>query len=169
MNYLKGGKLLASVNCWFPYLTGDNANGAQSRIGFKNAGSADSSAVGSYAFAFNLNEKHTLKGFVDGDVLVDGTKLFSVPKGSASSEPLTLFIAPEKSTATTDPGYNFNGRLYWMKLYKNGQVYRNYLPCKNDSDVVGLYETTQGTFISSASETPLTGGAEETEQESENE
>lgn len=148
MRYIKAGSILSSTGCNFPYLTGDNTNGERSRIGFKNFGNQESAvSSGSYLYSWNLNERHTIMGYVDGKVFIDGVELFTVPAGSAASAPLQIFKNPEGN------GHYFIGRLYWLKLYKNGEIYRNYIPCKNSSNVPGLYETVEGTFIYDLSNT----------------
>lgn len=141
LHYLKAGDVLVASGHKFPFLTGDNTNGERSRIGFNNRGNSDSAVTaGSYVFAWNFNERHTLKGFIDGKVYVDGNELFTVPAGSSASSELRIFSDPDNSRY-------FIGRLYWMKFYKNGVVYRNYVPVKNSNDVPGLYETVTGTFL----------------------
>lgn len=142
LRYLKAGHVVCTAGHYFPYLTGDNTNGERSRIGFKNRGTDDSGvSSGSYLFPWNFNERHTLMGFVDGGkVFVDGNELFTVPAGSGASSEIMVFAAP-------DADRYFIGRLYWLKFYKNGSVYRNYVPVKNESGTVGLYETVTGTFI----------------------
>ena len=142
MRYRKAGCVLGAANCAFPYLTGDNTNGDRSRIGFRNFGNTESSVTsGSYLYSWNLNESHTIRGYVNGKVYVDDVELFTVSKGSAASAELQIFKSPD-----SDSLY-FIGRLYWMKFYKNGEVYRNYLPCKNSNNICGLYETVTGTFL----------------------
>lgn len=142
MSYRKAGVILTGTNCRFPYLTGDNTNGDQSRIGFNNMGSQESAVTsGSYLYSWNLNDRHTLKGYVDGKVFVDDVELFTVPAGSAANTALRLF------NATDTTAHFYTGRLYWLRLYKNNVLCRNYLPCKNSNNVVGLYETALGNFV----------------------
>lgn len=141
LRYLKAGHVVCATNHYFPFLTGDNTNGERSRIGFRNKGNDDSSvSSGSYVFPWSFNEAHTLKGFVNGKVYVDGNELFTIPPGSAASSEIRIFCAP-------DVDRYFVGRLYWLKFYKNGSIYRSYVPCTNSNNVPGLYETVTGTFI----------------------
>ena len=54
----------------------------------------------------------------------------------------------------------FTGSLYSFKIYNRitNQLLRNYIPCKNSSGTVGVYETIQGQFLSSATSTAFTAG-----------
>lgn len=53
-------------------------------------------------------------------------------------------------------------RLYSFRLYDDGVLVRDYVPCKRKSDgVVGLYDLCQGTFTDSATSVALLGGGEE--------
>lgn len=40
----------------------------------------------------------------------------------------------------------FAGNLYYMKIYDNDVLVRNFVPCQNASNVVGLYDTVNGVF-----------------------
>lgn len=52
-------------------------------------------------------------------------------------------------------------KIYNAKIYKDGTLVRNYVPCKNASGVVGLYDLVNSSFISSATSTALAAGAEQ--------
>lgn len=162
--YVKGGNILSSDNCKFPYLSGDNTLGPKSRIAFTYAGNGDSSvSSGSYAFPWNFDERHTLGGFGSGGaVTVDGTQLFAVTKGSAASDALYLFAggASRITSGVPDTSYAFMGRLYGMKLYKNNALIKNYIPCKDSTGEAGLYDLVDEEFLKSASEKKLFRGGE---------
>lgn len=52
-------------------------------------------------------------------------------------------------------------RLYFCKLYDNGTLVRNYIPCKNPSGTVGLYDTVNNNFVSSGTSIDLVAGTEQ--------
>lgn len=162
--YVKGGNILSSNTCKFPYLTGDNTNGFRSRIGFTNRGNGDNKVTsGSYLFPWKFDERHTLSGFASGGaVSVDGTQKFAVPVGSAASDALYIFAggADRISGNVPDFSYAFIGRLYGMKLYKNNTLIRNYIPCKDSNNEAGLYDVVNSTFLKSASAKRLFRGGE---------
>ena len=54
--------------------------------------------------------------------------------------------------ATSGYGNNLylsQGKMYYCKIYDNGTLVRNYIPCKNPSSVVGLYDTVNNVFYPS--------------------
>ena len=160
----KGGNILSSDNCKFPYLSGDNTNGFRSRIQFNHAGNGDNKvSSGSYLFPWSFDERHTLSGFGSGgSVAVDGVQLFAVPRGSAASDALYIFAGGASRIVDGMPNesYAFMGRLYGMKLYKNSTLIRNYIPCKDSTGEAGLYDLVTNTFLKSASEKKLLRGGE---------
>ena len=53
----------------------------------------------------------------------------------------------------------FAGNLYYMKIYNNDVLARDFVPCKNASNVVGLYDKVNGVFYT---DTGLVAGPEAT-------
>lgn len=53
---------------------------------------------------------------------------------------------------------NSHGRLYNLKLFNGGTPVRNYIPCKNASNKVGVYDTINGTFKQSAATDAFVAG-----------
>ena len=49
-------------------------------------------------------------------------------------------------------------KLYTFKLWKNGSLVRNFVPCKNASDEVGLYDLASETFFANAGTGTFTAG-----------
>lgn len=56
---------------------------------------------------------------------------------------LVLFAVNSNGTIE----YNSKTRLYSCKIYDNDLLVRNFVPCKNDKDVVGLYDYVTETFF----------------------
>lgn len=53
----------------------------------------------------------------------------------------------------TAGGFSTNklkGKVYYCKLWENGVLVRNMIPCKNPSNVAGLYDTVNGVFYTNA-------------------
>jgi len=53
----------------------------------------------------------------------------------------------------TAGGYSQNklkGKVYYCKIWENGVLVRNMIPCKNPSNVVGMYDTVNDVFYSNA-------------------
>ena len=54
----------------------------------------------------------------------------------------------------------FPGRIYYCKITKSGTLVRDFIPCKNASGVVGLYDTVEGQFYTNAGTGTFTAGPE---------
>ena len=67
---------------------------------------------------------------------------------------LYLFATP----GYTDNLYLSHGKMYYCKIYDNGTLIRNYIPAKNSSNVVGLYDTINNTFNPSIGTGNFVGG-----------
>lgn len=52
------------------------------------------------------------------------------------------------------------GRCYSCKIYKDSSLIRDYIPCKNESDVSGLYDLVNSEFYGSASSKEFVAGPE---------
>lgn len=58
------------------------------------------------------------------------------------------------------PKFYSNIELYYCKIWENGVLVRNMIPCKNPSNVVGMYDTVNGVFYTNAGTGTFTAGAE---------
>lgn len=74
----------------------------------------------------------------------DGTNLFSPITNGGNTSGNNFKIGEGNTTG------GMTGELGAIKVIRNGDVYREYLPCKNSSNAVGFYETKTGTFYQSA-------------------
>lgn len=73
-----------------------------------------------------------------------------------STANLTLLAA---NTAGKVAGH-LRAKLYSCQIYDNGALIRNYVPAKNSSEVVGLYDLVNDTFYQNAGEGIFTDGPE---------
>ena len=48
-------------------------------------------------------------------------------------------------------------KLYSLNIYDNGTEVRHYIPCKNPQNVIGLYDTINESFVTSANNTAFSG------------
>lgn len=58
-------------------------------------------------------------------------------------------------------------KLYSCQIYDNGNLIRNYIPCKNQSNEIGLYDPTDGVFYGNSGGGAFTPGPEITAPEPE--
>lgn len=63
-------------------------------------------------------------------------------------------VTPSKALIFyTAGGYSANklkGKVYYCKVWENGVLIRNMIPCKNPSNVAGMYDTVNGVFYTNA-------------------
>ena len=52
------------------------------------------------------------------------------------------------------------GKIYYVRLLSNGQAVRDFVPCKNASGTVGLYDIVEGQFYANAGTGSFTAGPE---------
>ena len=90
------------------------------------------------------------------DVILDGTKIMTISAGGTTPTGNFSIFTYDGRT-----GYYANLKLYSMKIYDGSTIIRNFIPCINPSNVVGLYDVVNGTFYSSSTATPLEAPAEE--------
>ena len=93
-----------------------------------------------------LNIEHDIYIGVNS-ITFDGTSNSITRSTFTSTEP--LYIGAFNQTGTSLSG-TLSGRIYPVKLIENGQVVRHYIPCSNENNVIGLYETVTGTFLENA-------------------
>ena len=110
-------------------------------------------ATTDYELAVDYN---TLAATINGgnSVTVGGTGTFT------PGSPFVLFSAHTASPGTS-VSYPFVGRFYYFRVFNaDGNIVREYLPARRSTDgVIGLWETTQGTFLTNSSSTgALTAG-----------
>ena len=70
--------------------------------------------------------------------------------------PMYLFGYSESGTADSKGSI----RLYSCKIYDNGTLIRDYVPCKDTTGAVGLYDKVAGKFYTNAGTGTFTAGAE---------
>ena len=50
------------------------------------------------------------------------------------------------NTGGTVDTRRISGKLYGCKIYDNDKIVRDFIPCKNSSGVIGLYDTVNSQF-----------------------
>ena len=112
--------------------------------------SSDSRGVGNRA----INEIHeaTIK---NGSVVFDGTTYETPTQGSALPSSTKLSICAN-STGTIPA----RARIYSVKVTKDGVVKAEFVPARNSSDVVGMYDLVRGQFFTNAGTGTFVAGPE---------
>ena len=84
---------------------------------------------------------------------IDGGKYFSGGTSSLGTTNKTIRLFKIGSVAP------FIGRVYYIRIYDNDEVVRNFLPCYRRSDgVVGMYDTVGGVFYTNSGTGSFTKG-----------
>lgn len=91
-----------------------------------------------------LNEGIHTYNYKNGELYINDTRALAREKVNTQST-LNLYIF--KLNQTSPDGRGFRGKLYYCKLYDNGILVRDFVPCYRKSDnVIGLYDLVNGVF-----------------------
>ena len=109
-----------------------------------------------YKFTSTLPDNYTIeidhnKNTVtcNGETIAFAQQVFTAPKS------LVLFGMHRPSGVT--PG---KCASFYYEIYSGKDLMRNYIPCKNQSGVAGMYDAIVGTFYESAGSNPFVSGPE---------
>lgn len=127
-----------------------------------------------------LNTRFTLDCSTAGNKLttkLNGTQISSVAYSGtiktyanslstdASKGKIYIFANHNSKNNGAGPTQNIGGmRLYSFKMYDNGVMVRNFIPCKNASGEIGLYDMVYDNFYKSPQGTAFTAGVETSNQ-----
>lgn len=87
---------------------------------------------------------------VDGETVQNNYETFSV----SANLPLLCRL-----TGTTTDAF-LSAKLYSCQVYNNGTLIRDFVPCENDSGVIGLYDLVESKFYGNAGSGSFVGGTE---------
>ena len=91
-----------------------------------------------------------------GTTLVNGSALSTITYANFQcSGNLYLFALNNNGSVAN---VNGNKRIYSCQIYDNGTLTRNFVPCKNPSGVIGLYDVVNGVFYQNAGTGEFTAG-----------
>ena len=71
---------------------------------------------------------------------------------------LNLYLFTVNNTGGFNPNYNSHMKLYSCKIYDNGTLIRDFIPCTNPSGVAGLYDVAGNAFYANAGTGNFTAG-----------
>lgn len=89
-------------------------------------------------------------------VTINGSTITNSAAAGTATLPIFLLASNEKGTAA----YGIAAKLYSCQLYDNGTLVRNFVPCKNASGAVGLYDIVGKQFYANAGTGTFTAGPE---------
>ena len=151
----KGGHIVSNTCTYFPFFKGSVSDASTKVV--QAIYWLNEEFIGSNSYEWALNTRYKIEGFPDAHIKVNDVTVCSLSKGStAGSSNFFLFTYGGSVTSTQ---YRFYGRLYYAKVWdSSGVLLRSFVPCKNGSDVAGLYDTVTDTFYTSDSGTDLVAG-----------
>ena len=155
LNTGTGGEYLCGTNT--TYGRSGNVKAYDSKIVGIYAGTTSAIDISNSGALLQTTTPNTLvmnlKSNAASEVFLNGTDISSgqvVPVTSTSK--LYLFHLQALSTGGA------HARIYNDKIYQNGSLIRNFVPAKNSSGIVGMYDTVSGTFFTDAAGGNFTAG-----------
>ena len=117
---------------------------------------------GSQDYKSNLGittgKKHTVSQ-AKNVLTVDGTS-YTFTKQTFTAPYSLLLFATHRSGGIKICASAANLKIYSCKIYNNGTLVRDFVPAKNSSGTIGLYDTVNGTFYTNAGSGTFTAGAD---------
>lgn len=92
-----------------------------------------------------------------GVVTIDKVSKGAIASGTFASVYAIFLFGNNRSGAVAECT---NTIVYSCKIYDNGKLIRNLIPCKNASNVIGLYDAKNNQFYSNAGSGAFTAGPE---------
>ena len=147
-------------------LSGDNRSNYL--CGARESGSAKKYAIngygGKYESHYGTNTVRVWSS-VSEQFSIDKNKnvttIYGVTETQAAQTfqcPVNMFLfAMNNNGAMYSPA---SVKLYQFSVYDNGTLIRDFIPCKNPSGVVGMYDVVGGTFYTNAGSGAFTAGPE---------
>lgn len=89
-------------------------------------------------------------------VTINGSTITNSAAAGTATLPIFLLASNDKGTAT----WGIAAKLYSCQLYDNGTLARDFVPCKNASGAVGLYDLVNAQFYANAGTGTFTAGPE---------
>ena len=88
------------------------------------------------------NNKDERKIYLNGELIITTSTKYT---GTFAHNNLDLYIG-YKDNGFLNTHYNFIGNIYFCKIWDNGDLVRDMVPCRESNNVVGLYDTVEGKF-----------------------
>ena len=154
---------LTDVECKFMYnqLTG---NTASSVFGVRESNSGVSQFLMSVAngelWIVNGSYNHSIpsiRPLVNTEYILritpqkaywNGTEILTMSSSAANCKNLSMFAFGRNTWSGL--ANKFYGKIYYLKIYEDGVLVRNLIPCINQSNVAGMYDTVNGVFYTNA-------------------
>lgn len=84
---------------------------------------------------------------ITAELAFDGSGCSGTINGESVTRTVTITQGTWTIMATDGLSYPFSGKVWGCQITQGGTLVRNFVPCKNSSNVVGMYDTVSGTFF----------------------
>ena len=78
----------------------------------------------------------------------NGTEILTMTSSAANCRNLSMFAFGRNTWSGL--ANKFYGKIYYLKIYEAGVLVRNFIPCINQSNVAGMYDTVNDVFYTNA-------------------
>lgn len=98
-----------------------------------------------------------------GNIKIGNYSISNSPVSTSSPMPWILMASAKNSGSAVDTsslGNYASMKLYSCKIYNNGTLVRDFIPAKNSSGTIGLYDIVNGAFYANAGSGTFTAGAD---------
>lgn len=143
--------ILSSGHTWYPYIR-QGSSGGRSFQGMNNQ-TGDTATEIPYTWTENVN--YIIKAYPN--VEINGTVVSTLSKGAQGADTYNFYL----SARSTNDGARSRGsyRFYYVKMYDNqNTLVRNFIPCKNSSNIAGMYDTVSNSFFASGDNAQFIAG-----------
>lgn len=130
----------SNTRCWVDI---DHSNNGVLVFGWGDS-KRSPNIIGTNRFQAFLNFMNSRNGIVDGQECPDFATLL---QSSLPTQTRNLYLCKANYSGGDFP---FVGKVYSVKISQNDTFARNFVPCKNASGVVGMYDTVSGQFFTNA-------------------
>ena len=105
-----------------------------------------------------LNTDYTVRACVNDNMITINENSYTAGYGSGGANG-TLYFCSYASAETTNnpPAYRMHGKVYYLRIYENGTLIRDFVPYMVDG-VAGMYDTLNDKFYASTSGTAFIAG-----------
>ena len=117
-------------------------------VAFGNQTSQDVTLYGADPIEVTLNQ---------GGLVVNGEQVWTPTAATFMAAANMTICALNRNGSIAE---KLTGKIYYVRLLSNGRAVRDFVPCKNASGAVGLYDTVEGQFYANAGTGTFTAGPE---------
>ena len=107
-----------------------------------------------------INQKYKFK-VTENSIIRDGTVISQIANNfgdETGTYNVRLFNLNQNGVFTR----NFSGKIYNCKIWDNGELVREFIPCKRNGDsILGMYDTVNNVFYTNAGSGTFTAGQEQ--------